>query len=178
MWTDFESSVSLSSIPLPEDISNRNTTLSVVTKSSLEMNDGLINFSESNYGEALHSFSKAIDVLRSDGSNFYPQYRTQDWVGPAIAGGQAPSLLYLEVVNNISLCNLYMCNMKEAVASLESLIREDPTSFLTERVAFNLCTLYELGSDSAVATRKKRVLQQIAKRFFLHDVGPESFRVT
>jgi hypothetical protein len=60
---------------------------------------------------------------------------------------------------------------------MEGLIREDPTAFLTERVIFNLCTLYELGSDSTVGTRKKRVLQLIAKRFFLHDVGPESFRI-
>jgi hypothetical protein len=68
--------------------------------------------------------------------------------------------------------------MKDAVVSLEGLVRDDPAAFLTERVAFNLCTLYELGSDSAVATRNKRVLQLIAKRFFLHDIGPESFRVT
>jgi hypothetical protein len=57
-------------------------------------------------------------------------------------------------------------------------IQEDPTAFLTERIVFNICTLYELGSDSAASARKKRVLQLIAKRFFLHDVGPESFRVT
>jgi hypothetical protein len=37
--------------------------------------------------------------------------------------------------------------------------------------------LYELSADTAVANRKKRTLQLIAKRFFLHDVGPESFRI-
>ena len=68
--------------------------------------------------------------------------------------------------------------MADSVMILESLVREDPTAFLTERVAFNLCTLYELGSDSAGSARRKRVLQLIAKRFFLHDIGPESFRLT
>jgi hypothetical protein len=38
-------------------------------------------------------------------------------------------------------------------------------------------TLYELSSDTAVAGRKKRVLQVIAKRFFLHDIGAECFRL-
>ena len=61
---------------------------------------------------------------------------------------------------------------------MESLVRQDPTAFLTERVALNLCTLYELGSDTAVANRKKRTLQLIAKRFYLHDIGPESFRIS
>lgn len=179
LWTNnIESSTSLASIPLPEEISNRNRTLRVVIQSLLEINDGLFHFSKSDYDEALHSFSNAIDIFQKDGSSFHSQYRTQDWVGPAIAGCQAPSLVYNEAVNNTSLCNLYMCNMNEAIFALEVLVREDPTAFLTERVTFNLCTLYELGSDSAVATRKKRVLQIIAKRFFLHDVGPESFRVT
>lgn len=60
---------------------------------------------------------------------------------------------------------------------MEGLIRTDPTCFLTERMALNLCTLYELSADTTVANRKKRALQLIAKRFFLHDVGPESFRI-
>lgn len=69
------------------------------------------------------------------------------------------------------------CRLHDAIQVLESLIRTDPTSFLTERMALNLCTLYELSADSTAANRKKRTLQLIAKRFFLHDVGPESFRI-
>jgi hypothetical protein len=38
-------------------------------------------------------------------------------------------------------------------------------------------TLYELQCDSVVAARKKRVLQLLAKRFMLQDIGPESFRL-
>ena len=176
IWTQNESS--LTEIPLSEQLSARNTSLQVVMEASLEINDGLIQFSESDYEKALQSFSSATNVFKMGNTSFHLPYNMQEWVGPSIAGCQAPSLLYNEAMNNLSLCNLYMCNMKEAVSQLEELVREDPAAFLTERIAFNLCTLYELGSDSAVATRKKRVLQLIAKRFFLHDVGPESFRVT
>lgn len=176
MWTQNQSSES--SIPLSGELSTRNTTLRVVMEASLEINDGLVHFSDNNYENAMQSFSGALDVLKIGNSGFHSPYKMEEWVGPTVAGLQAPSLLYNEASNNISLCNLYMCNMKEAVLQLEELVREDPAAFLTERVAFNLCTLYELGSDSAVATRRKHVLQLIAKRFFLHDVGPESFRVT
>jgi len=61
---------------------------------------------------------------------------------------------------------------------LESLIRENPTMYLTETLTFNLCTLYELGSDNTVSGKKKRMLQLIAKRFSIQDIGAESFRIT
>ena len=178
IWSHVESADLLSSISVSEDVSNRNNKQRVVIESLLGINDGLLSFSESNYNEALESFSKAIELLREESKNFYMQYYTQDWLGSTIESSQAPSLMYNEAVNNVSLCHLYMCNMNQGVDVLEALIREDPTAFLTERVAFNLCTLYELGSDSSVAVRKKRVLQLIAKRFFLHDIGPENFRIT
>ena len=176
LWTENQSSEL--SIPLPEELSTRNTTLRVVMEAFLEINDGLIYFTNSNYETAMQSFSSALDVLKIGNTGFHSSYKKEEWTGPTVAGSQVPSLLYNEASNNISLCNLYMCNMKEAVTQLEELVREDPTAFLTERVAFNLCTLYELGADTAVATRKKNALQLVAKRFFLHDVGPESFRVT
>jgi len=67
--------------------------------------------------------------------------------------------------------------MRAAVNELEGLVRADPTQYLTEGIAFNLCTLYELGSDGQECTRKKKLLQRLAKRFFLHDVEKESFRL-
>ena len=67
--------------------------------------------------------------------------------------------------------------MQSSVQELENLIREDPCLYLTEGVAFNLCTLYELGSEGEECMRKKKVLQRVAKRFYLHDVGVESFRL-
>jgi len=173
-WTSMKSLT----IPLPEALAKRNTTLQVVTESMLEINDGLVHFSESNYEQALEAFGGATEILKLHAGGFTSSYQKDEWLGPSIAGCQTTSMLYHEAVNNSSLCHLYACRMDEAVDTLEQLVREEPAQFLTERVAFNLCTLYELGSDAAIATRKKRVLQLLAKRFFLHDIGPESFRVT
>jgi len=176
MWSETESL--LSSVLLPKELLYHNNSLTVILPSLICVNEGLFYFAKSNYDHALQSFSKAINILRKDGSSLISKYCEKDWIGPAVAGCQTSAKLYNEAVNNMTLCHLYMCNMKDAVVQLEGLVQDDPTAFLTERVAFNLCTLYELGSDSAVATRNKRVIQSIAKRFFLHDIGPESFRVT
>jgi hypothetical protein len=92
-------------------------------------------------------------------------------------GFDADSSLTVESLNNLSLCLLYSGNMRLAVQELEGLVREDPTLYLTEGMAFNMCTLYELGSDGEECTRRKKILQRVAKRFFLHDVGVESFRL-
>ena len=67
--------------------------------------------------------------------------------------------------------------MRSAVQELEGLIREDPCVYLTEGMAFNLCTLYELGFDGEECSRKKKLLQRVAKRFSLHDISVESFRL-
>lgn len=142
----------------------------------MEIDKGLFHFSKSHYDRALQSFTQAVEILRK-GRDIAYKYQSKDWVGPSIVGCEPASTLYHEAINNMALSHLYMCNMKEAVDLLEGLVREDPTSFLTERVAFNLCTLYELGSDNSTGVRKKKTLQLIAKRFFLHDIGPESFRV-
>jgi tetratricopeptide (TPR) repeat protein len=145
----------------------------------MQVNEGIFHFSKSRYDHALESFSKAVEILRKDRENniLASKYRSKDWVGPCIVGCQPANVLYNETINNMALSHLYMCKMKDAVDLLEELVCEDPTSFLTERLAFNLCTLYELGSDNATGVRKKKTLQLIAKRFFLHDIGPESFRV-
>lgn len=143
----------------------------------LDVNEGLLRFACAKHEEALSFFYKAMTMFRKDVlvvSN--RTYRREDWVGPYSIGVQSPHELYSETVNNMALCALYTCRLHESIKLMESLIREDPPAYLTERIAFNLCTLYELSSDSAVAARKKRTLQQIAKRFFLHDIGPESFR--
>jgi tetratricopeptide (TPR) repeat protein len=143
----------------------------------MAMNEGLFDFSKSNYDRAMVPLSKAVELLRSDGLPAL-KYEVEDWMGPTVAGSETPTIVYTECTNNMALCYLYTCRMKDAVETLEGSIRDDAGSFLTERTVFNLCTLYELGADSATSAKRKRVLQLIAKRFFLHDVGPESFRVT
>lgn len=160
---------------IPEELGNHESVK--LMPCQMEVNEALFHFSKSRYDHAIQSFSRAVDWLQKT-NNFHTRYRPDEWLGPSIMTCEAPNVLYSEAINNMALCHLYMCNMKEAVDLLEKLVRHDPAAFLTERVAFNLSTLYELGSDSATGTKKKRVLQLIAKRFFLHDVGPESFRVT
>jgi hypothetical protein len=141
------------------------------------MNEGLLDFAQSHFDKANLAFSKAADSLRADSAILTLQYDPDDWMGPIVVGCETPSIVYSECINNMALCGLYTCRMNDAVELLEGAIRDDPGAFLTERTAFNLCTLYELGADSAISARRKRVLQLIAKRFFLHDIGPESFRV-
>lgn len=143
----------------------------------MEVNEGLFNFAQNKYERSLSSFSKGRDILRSQ-DLLTQKYNPDAYLGTGVLCFDAPNELYSECVNNMALCNLYSCKMQDAVGQLEDLVRSDPSAFLTERVAFNLCTLYELGADSAVSARRKRVLQLIAKRFFLHDIGPESFRVS
>ena len=142
----------------------------------IRINDGLLSFAHAKYDQAMTHFRKSIEMLRANSAS--PSYNTEDWMGPTVLRVDAYHTALSNCCNDLALCALYTCRMQDAVRMMESLIREDPSSFLTERLAFNLSTLYELGSDAAASTRKKRVLQVIAKRFFLHDIGPESFRVT
>eukprot|EP00934_Nitzschia_sp_Nitz4_P003865 Nitzschia sp. Nitz4//scaffold128_size63911//27553//29308//NITZ4_006219-RA/size63911-processed-gene-0.33-mRNA-1//-1//CDS//3329534832//3855//frame0 len=145
----------------------------------LEMNQGLYLFAQSQYERSKEAFTQAVEVLRTrqPGGIVSSAYDKEDWVGPVVAAPEMPITIYSECVNNMALCSLYACQIKQGVQGLEELVREDPTAYLTERVAFNLCTLYELGADSGTSNKRKRALQLIAKRFFLHDIGPESFRV-
>ena len=142
----------------------------------LDVSQGLLYFAKGNCEQALECFNRATDQLRKQ-DTLCPKYRAEDWIGPTIAAPEPRHALFTECVNNMGLCALYTCRMNEAIRLMEGLVREDPTAFLSERLAFNLCTLYELGYDSAASARRKRVLQLIGKRFFLHDVGPETFRL-
>lgn len=163
------------SAEVPEELASHPAVILMACQ--MEVNEALFYFAQNNYDHAMTSFSIALDILRRQ-DLLNQRYNTDSFVGTGVVCLDAPNELYSECVNNMALCNLYACKMQDAVNQLEDLVRSDPTSFLTERVAFNLCTLYELGADSAVSARRKRVLQLIAKRFFLHDIGPESFRVS
>ena len=166
--------ISISSSSIPTELTNHR--LIKLLPIQMAMNEGLFNFSKGNYDRAMSCFSRALELLRADGVPVI-KYEVEDWMGPTVAGTETATIVYTECINNMALCALYTCQMKEAVQLFEGSIREDAGSFLTERTVFNLCTLYELGADSATSSRRKRVLQLIAKRFFLHDVGPESFRL-
>jgi tetratricopeptide (TPR) repeat protein len=144
----------------------------------LAVNEGLLCFSYAKHGEALEFFRKAVQQIRQTGSLSQSSASDENWTLLPVTMAIAPvHALYSETINNMAICALYTCRLREALLLMESLVREDPTRFLTERVALNLCTLYELSNETTASSRKKRVLQQIAKRFFLHDISPFSFRL-
>eukprot|EP00970_Alexandrium_tamarense_P020823 scaffold15726_cov200-Alexandrium_tamarense.AAC.8 len=144
------------------------------------VNEGLLLFACANYSDATKCFRDALYKQKELGASSEirpsgcPSFK--ELASPTL-GFDADSSLTVESLNNLSLCLLYSGNMRLAVQELEGLVREDPTLYLTEGMAFNMCTLYELGSDGEECTRRKKILQRVAKRFFLHDVGVESFRL-
>lgn len=144
----------------------------------LRINDGLLCFSHGKYDVAMTHFRKAVDIERSFLQDASLGYQKEDWMGMMLLRADAHNVSLGYCANNLALCALYTRRMQDAVNLFENLVRQDPSAFLTERLAFNLCTLYELGNDAVSSSRKKRVLQVIAKRFYLHDIGPESFRVS
>lgn len=104
----------------------------------LAVNEGLLCFASGQYDKALEFFRTAVQHLRkvSDFTVTRP-YRASDWLGAMLAM-ESPYVLYSETMNNMSLCAIYTCRLQEAIHVMETLVREDPTSFLTERVALNL----------------------------------------
>jgi tetratricopeptide (TPR) repeat protein len=153
-------------------------------RAQLAMNQGLLQFARQDYESAMAFYKKAVDELREqpfdddddDDDSDLSKLLTYSLNCPL--GLEHPSELLSHCWNNVALCSLNLCQMKEAVRMMESLVRASPTKYLTEGLAFNLATLYELGADTAVSSKRKRVLQLVAKRFSLHDIGAEYFRVT
>ena len=151
----------------------------------MRVNEGLLQFSRLKYTEAVKSFSDALHQQQQQqmdpgiSSITLRSYYPAIWnhlTSPGLGFDAEPSLA-VACITNLSLCLLYSGNMHLAVEKMEGLIRDDPCLYLTETVAFNLSTLYELGSDGEECTRKKKVLQRVARRFFLHDIGAESLRL-
>ena len=80
--------------------------------------------------------------------------------------------------NNLAVCALHCCELREAVGRLEALIRSAPRRFLRPATVFNLCTLYDLANNVSGGTQKKRVLRALAERYGLDDCVPrEAFRL-
>ena len=146
------------------------------TKTQILINEGLLHFAHVDYDLAEEKFRLAVENQRNL-RNLNNARATRDLI---LADGglmDTEGDLLVPCLNNLALCALYTCRMRDAINIMEALVREDPTKYLTEVMVFNLCTLYELSSDNATSERKKRVLQSIAKRFTLHDIGPENFRL-
>jgi len=160
-------------------------------KTNVTVNDGLYMFANEQYAPAMDKFDSAVQSQRQIDQDDERATTTTNTNTPNLlldtsnngssiihCFDENKSSLLSQSLNNMALCALYSCQMIKAVTLIESLIREDPTKYLTETLAFNLCTLYELGSDNEKSGKKKKVLKAVAERFSLHDVGSESFRIT
>ncbi|KAL7554102.1 hypothetical protein ACHAWF_017488 [Thalassiosira exigua] len=152
------------------------------------VNEGLLRFARREYAAAAERFRDALARQRQSdrtsvaatvtplaaSPNGCPSWK--ELSSPTL-GFDANRSLTAEILNDLSLCLLYGGGMRSAVRELEGLVREDPCEYLGEGLAFNLCTLYELSSEGEECARRKRLLQRVAKRFYLHDVGSEAFRL-
>lgn len=79
---------------------------------------------------------------------------------------------------NLSLCSLYSGRMREAIHTLESIMRQYPKTFMTDCSIFNLCTLYELGYDPMYSEKKKIILWTVANKVQLDDlIDKDTFRL-
>ena len=134
----------------------------------IALNEGLLLFSQKNYSTAIKIFTSIVDSIDSEEKSRYGTdvFMNDHWL--------SVDDLVFPAMNNIALCALYTCQLEESIASLENLVRRNPLRYLTDDLAFNLCTLYELVADGV--GRRKRVLQVIASKFSLHDISPSSFR--
>ena len=66
------------------------------------------------------------------------------------------------IINNLSVCLLYLGRLKEALTLLESNLTSHPDVFLQESFILNLATLYEL--ESSYAGQKKQSLLDLLSR--------------
>lgn len=72
-------------------------------------------------------------------------------------------------VNNLSICALYVKQIRTAITRLEQLVLLDPARHLTDPVVFNLCTLYDLSFAPETSVMKKKVMQKVASEYHVDD---------
>lgn len=66
------------------------------------------------------------------------------------------------IINNMSVCLLYLGRLNDSLSLLESNLTENPEAFLQETPVLNLATLYEL--ESSYAGQKKQALLDLMSR--------------
>jgi len=69
----------------------------------------------------------------------------------------------LAASSNLAICYLYLGNLKQAITTLETVLKKNPSLFVNETLLFNLSTLYELESDQHM--EKKKALLKLASAY-------------
>ena len=67
----------------------------------------------------------------------------------------------LQIVNNIAVCLVYLGRVKDALALMESTVRQNTPQLLQENVILNLSTIYEL--ENSDGSKKNALLKQISE---------------
>lgn len=102
----------------------------------LSANQGLLSFAYGKHDEALEFFRRAVNHIRQ--TKVDRSYRASEWIGSDLVGVESLHSLYSDTMNNMALCAIYTCRLQESIHLMEALVRENPTAYLTERVALNL----------------------------------------
>ena len=91
--------------------------------------------------------------------------------------GVAIDDLVVAAANNIAVAALHCCEVRLGINCIEALLQQDPARFMTDAILFNLCTLYDLAYNTVFSTRRKKMLQTVAKLYYLNTIAPTSFRL-
>ncbi len=67
------------------------------------------------------------------------------------------------VVNNMSVCHLYLGHLQDGLRCLEQRLAAEPETMMQETMLLNLATIYEL--ESSYAGQKKRALLDLVGQY-------------
>ena len=144
---------------------------------------GLISFAANDLETALHTFA---EVLNSRVEFTKPTKETLlfDLSVEDVDLFSCICLLddpyFPSAANNLAVCAMHLGKVKYAVDVLETLIQEDPFTFLCDPIVFNLCTMYDISHSASVAEMKKKSLKNVAEIYWLSDrnLNWKSFRIS
>eukprot|EP01029_Cantina_marsupialis_P001075 TRINITY_DN10877_c0_g1_i1.p1 TRINITY_DN10877_c0_g1~~TRINITY_DN10877_c0_g1_i1.p1 ORF type:complete len:311 (+),score=69.24 TRINITY_DN10877_c0_g1_i1:104-934(+) len=67
--------------------------------------------------------------------------------------------------NNLSVCALHCCQLRDAIYFSEDLVRQNPRHNISPALVLNLCSLYEVRwCDATTVQKRKDLLMEIARR--------------
>ncbi|ESP05366.1 hypothetical protein LOTGIDRAFT_102990, partial [Lottia gigantea] len=152
---DYEASISIFEMLMNKECENRIALMSGIGRIYLQV--GNLKVSETctrgNTFIAMNSINKGfLAMCVNNFSEAYEHFKSAVQLEPSNTCA----------VNNMAVCSLYMCRLKDALNTLEALVHNNPGQNLHEGVLFNLCTLYELESSRALH-KKQAVLDMVNK---------------